>query len=459
MAMGKRMPRQESLFVPTERLVPSAGHPFYERLNALLDEAGFDRWVEGRCRRYYEQTETRGQPSLPPGVYFRMLLVGYFEGIDSQRGIAWRCSDSLTLRRFLGVPLDEGTPDHSTLTNTRKRLPAEVFDEVFQFVLGIAVARKLVTGGTVGVDSTTLEANAAMKSIVRRDTGEDWSGYVTRLMRAEGAIGPDREPTAAEVRRFDEDRKGKTVGNADWVSETDPDARIAKMKDGRTHLAYKAEHVVDLSSDLVLAAEVVPADHGDAATLVDSVTAARVNLEAAGSVATIDEVAADKGYHAAETLELCDAFGLRTYIPERRARHRSRWVGKPEGFRRAVYDNRRRVKRAKSKQLQRRRSEVCERTFAHICDTGGSRRTWLRGLEDVAKRYRIAAAAHNLGRLLRLLTGVGKPRALQGGGGVFFALLACLRVVFWWVSRRGVGVSGRIVPSADAPPARCSVST
>src|SRR6188508_3709127 len=223
MAMGKRKARQESLFVPTDRLVPSAGHPFYEKLNALLAEAGFDRWVEGRCRRYYEQTETRGQPSIPPGVYFRMLLVGYFEGLDSQRGIAWRCSDSLTLRRFLGIPLDEGTPDHSTLTNTRKRLPAEVFDEVFQFVLGIAVAKRLVAGGTVGVDSTTLEANAAMKSIVRRDTGEDWRAYVVRLMREEGLIEVEQEPTDEEVRRYDKGRKNKRVSNDVWQSGTDPE--------------------------------------------------------------------------------------------------------------------------------------------------------------------------------------------------------------------------------------------
>src|SRR6187399_78285 len=311
MAMGRRKPRQESLFVTTDQLAQAPGHPFYRKLNALLDEAGFDRWVEGRCQPYYEQEEKRGRPSVPPGVYFRMLFVGYFEGLDSQRGIAWRCADSLALRQFLGIPLDQPTPDHSTLTYTRRRLPEELFTEVFEFVLSIAARKNLLTARTVGVDSTTLEANAAMKSIVRRDTGEDWSGYVTRLMRAEGAVGPDREPTAEEIRRFDKDRKGKTVGNADWVAETDPDARIAKMKDGRTHLAYKAEHVVDLRSDLVLAAEVVPADHGDAATLVDSVTAARVNLAAAGSEVGIEEVAADKGYHAAETLELCDAFGLR----------------------------------------------------------------------------------------------------------------------------------------------------
>src|SRR5687768_1130645 len=249
MAMGKRREeRQETLFVATDRLPKTAGHPFYQRLNGLLAEAGFDAWVEGRCRQYYETDETRGRPSIPPGIYFRMLLVGYFEGIDSQRGIAWRCADSLSLRQFLGIPLDESTPNHATLTNTRKRLPQEVFSEMFQFVLRIAIEKKLLTGKTVGVDSTTLEANAAMKSIVRKDTGEDWRQYVIRLMREEGVIQPDEEPSDEEVRRYDKKRKNKKVSNEEWVSETDPDSRIAKMKDGRTHLAYKAEHVVDLES-------------------------------------------------------------------------------------------------------------------------------------------------------------------------------------------------------------------
>ena len=235
-----------------------------------------------------------------------MLLVGYFEGIDSQRGIAWRCADSLSLREFLGLALDEATPDHSTLTNTRKRLPPEVFDEVFQFVLRIADEKGLIAGKTVGVDSTTLEANAAMKSIVRRDTGEDWKGYVTRLMKEEGVIEPEDEPTDEEVRRYDRKRKDKKVSNGEWVSSTDPASRIARMKDGRTHLAYKAEHVVDLESDLVLAAEIYAADRGDTETMVDSVLEAEINLSAAGSEAEIDEAAADKGYHAAATMELAD---------------------------------------------------------------------------------------------------------------------------------------------------------
>src|ERR1043166_3872123 len=257
MGMGKRKPMQEMLFVSHERLPRSAGHPFYVKLNELLEEAGFDRWLEKRCARYYVQEEKRGQPSIPPGLYFRMLLVGYFEGIESQRGIAWRCADSLSLRGFLGVPLGKSTPDHSTLTNTRQRLPPEVFGELFQFVLSIAAAKKLVSGKTVGVDSTTLEANAAMKSIVRRDTGEDWKEYVTRLMREEGVIEPEQEPTDEEIRRYDKKRKDKKVSNEEWVSPTDPEARITQMKDGRTHLAYKAEHVVDLESDLVVAAEIL----------------------------------------------------------------------------------------------------------------------------------------------------------------------------------------------------------
>jgi transposase len=424
MSMGKRKPLQDALFVTHDRLPRSAGHPFYAKLNELLEEAGFDRWLEQRCAPYYEHEEKRGQPSIPPGVYFRMLLVGYFEGIDSQRGIAWRCGDSLSLREFLGIAIGFKPPDHSTLTNTRKRLPEEVFDEVFQFVLKMAVAKKLISGKTVGVDSTMLEANAAMKTIVRRDTFEDWKEYVTRLMREEGVIEAQDNPSDEDVRRYDKARKNKHVSNEEWVSPVDPDSRITKMKDGRTHLAYKAEHVVDLNTDLVLAAEVLPADKGDTQTIVDTVMQAQANLSKAGSEQEIEEVAADKGYHAADTLELCQALELRTYIPEPQRKHASRWTDKPAELQWAVYGNRRRIRRRKGKQLQRRRSELCERTFAHICDSGGVRRTWLREMVNVSKRYLIAAAAHNLGRILRKLLGIGKPKSLQGEGGL--AALACL---------------------------------
>jgi len=433
MAMGRRrLVRQETLFVTGEQLPRSQGHPFYRALNTLLAEANFDRWIEGRCLPYYEQVEKRGQRSIPPGIYFRMLLVGYFEGIDSQRGIAWRCADSLSLREFLGLPLNESSPDHSTLSLTRRRLPPEVFTEVFQFVLKIAAEKKLLSGQTVGVDSTTLEADAAMKSIIRRDTGEGWKAYVTRLMREEGVIGSEEAPSDEDIRRFDKNRKDKKVSNDEWVSPTDPAAKITKMKDGTTHLAYKAEHVVDLDSDLILAAEIRPATDADQQTLVDSVLQAEENLQAAGvEQPRIEEVAADKGYHSVETLELCQSLGLRTYIPEPQRQTDWTWTDKLPEYQRAVLGNRQRMRRKKGKQLQRLRSERCERSFAHVCETGGMRRSWLVGLTEVAKRYLLAAAAHNLGRLLWKLLGIGKPRSLQGRSGVWAALDAIVCAVLY----------------------------
>lgn len=433
MGMGKRpSERQRELFIATDSLVQPVGHPFYCKLNELLAECDFDRYVEAICAPYYEVAGP-GRPSIPPGTYFRMLFIGYFEGIDSQRGIDWRCNDSLSLREFLGVPITKPTPDHSTLTRTRKRLPLKIHEQVFEFVLRIASDKKLLSPGTIAVDSTTLEANAAMKSIVRRDTGEDWRAYVVRLMREEGVIAEDEEPSDEDIRRFDKKRK-KKVSNEEWVSKTDGAARIAKMKDGRTHLAYKAEHAIDLDSEIILAAAILPANASDCDTLMDTVLAAQGHFNAAvaldpsnpqpqdeQAVASVTapkirEVVADKGYHKASTLELADDLGLRTYIPERREQHKRRWDDKPVSQRTAVVNNRRRVGRKKSKLLQRLRSERVERSFAHVCDTGGSRRTWLRSLEKVTKRYMMQAAARNLGLILRHLFGMGKPRTLQPEG-------------------------------------------
>jgi transposase len=427
MSMGRRpTEHQADLWVPTTELPQSPGHVFYEKLNRLLAGAGFDRHVEGLCREYY--ADGVGRESVPPGVYFRMLLVGYFEALDSQRAIAWRCADSLSLRDFLGVPLGEPTPDHSSLTRIRQRLPLDAHEQVFTFVLRVAHQKKLLRGKTVAVDATTLEANAAMRSIVRKDTGEDWKEYLKRLMAEEGV----EDPTDEEARRFDRKRKGKKVSNKEWQSPADPDSRIARMKDGTTHLAYKAEHTVDLDSGLVLAAAVHTADQADPATLVDSVLQAQINLAAAGSKQGVEEAVADKGYHKAETLAECAEWNTRTYIPEPKGRE-YRWAGKPAAWREATAANRRRVKGARSKRLQKKRSELAERSFAHVCETGGGRRTWLRGLVNVSKRYLVQVAAHNLGVLMRKLFGVGTPRALQGGGGLPAWVIACLH---WLVAAR-----------------------
>jgi transposase len=423
MALGQRGgARQEEFWVATQDLASAPRHVFYERLNRLFAEAGFDEWIEERCREFYADD---GRPGIPPGVFFRMLFVGYFESIDSQRGIAWRCADSLSLKKFLGYAPHEETPDHSSMTRIRQRLPREVFDEVFRFVLEMVDEHKLLDAKTVGVDSTTLEANAAMKSIVRRSSGEDWEEYLKRLAAEDGV----EIKTRADLIRYDKDRhqKGKKkASNEEWVSPADPDARIAKMKDGTTHLAYKAEHVVDLKTEVILAAEVYHADQADTATLTESLTKAQEHLDEAQIYQDIQKAAADKGYHKAETLVACEdvgLFGVKTYIPEPDAPYERRWTDKPESHQRAVYNNRRRTSREYGKRLQRRRSEVVERSFAHVCDSGGARRSWLREIANVGKRYLMQAAAHNLGLVLRKLLGAGKPRAFWAVWGLLIALL------------------------------------
>jgi transposase len=428
MSMGRRPTEQQpDLWIPTADLPHSPGHVFYDKLNRLLAEATFDLYVENLCQPYY--ADGLGRESIPPGTYFRMLFVGYFEGLDSQRAIAWRCSDSLSLRDFLGILLSQTTPDHSSLTKIRQRLPLAVHEQVFTFVLKVAHEKKLLRGKTVAVDATTLEANAAMKSIVRKDTGEDWKDYLRRLMAEEGI----QDPTDEEIRRFDKKRK-KKVSNKEWQSPADPDSRIAKMKDGTTHLAYKAEHTVDLDSEFILAAAIHPADQADPATLVDSILQAQVNLVLVGSEQEIEEAVADKGYHKAQTLAECEHWNTRTYIPEPK-RKQYNWEDKPQAWRKATAANRRRVRGARSKRLQKKRSELVERSFAHVCETGGGRRTWLRGLVNVTKRYVVQVAAHNLGLLMRKLFGVGKPRALQGAVGWLVGMVVGL----YWLATLHAG--------------------
>lgn len=262
-----------------------------------------------------------------------MLPVGYFEGIGSQRGIAWRSTDSLSLRKFLGMAANEESPDHTSLSVIGERLPREVHDAVFQWVLTLAREKNTLNGKTLGVDSTTLEANAAMKSIVRKDTGEDWPQYLTTLMRKAGVIGPDDTPTVEELKRFDQCRKHKTVSNEEWESPVDPDSRITKMIDGATHLAYKAEHAVDLDSEMIVAAEIYFGDQGDRHTLEDTVNTAQLHLHESGSNVAVQEVVVDKGYHSAELLEtFAEETLYRTYIPEPKlpAGRKHTWTDKPE---------------------------------------------------------------------------------------------------------------------------------
>jgi len=425
MGTRKQRERQEGLWIATAGLPRSAGHWFYERLNQLLEEAGFDAFVEERCRRFY--APTMGRPSLAPGVYFRLLLIGYFEGLDSERGIAWRVADSLGLRRFLRIGLEEMTPDHSTISRTRRLIDVDTHREVFTWVLGVIARKGFLKGKTLGIDATTLEANAALRSIVRRDSGESYQEFLTQLAQESGIETPTRDDLA----RLDRKRK-KKGSNREWVHPHDPEARITKMKDGRTHLAHKAEHAVDLETGAVVAVTVQGADQGDTTTVKETFIAAAEQMEAVGEEAAADEqihahgveeVVADKGYHSGAMLQDWREIGVRSYLSEPQ-RGRRKWNGK-NSEQAAVYGNRRRIRGQRGKQLLRRRGELLERTFAHVYDTGGMRRTHLRGHRNIFKRLLLHVAAFNLSLVLRREVGVGTPRGLQGlANRLFFCFCA-----------------------------------
>jgi transposase len=408
MAMGKRKRgvRQSTFWIATSDLPRTAAHPFYERLNGILDKAGFDAQVEALCAPFY--AARMGRPSLAPGRYFRLLLIGYFEGLDSERAIAWRTADSLALRRFLDLELSEAPPDHSTISRTRRLIDLETHQAVFTWIVERLAEAGLVKGQTIGIDATTLEANAALRSIVRRDTGETYQEFLTQLAQASGIQTPTREDLA----RLDRKRKNKG-SNEDWTHPHDPDAKITKMKDGRTHLAHKAEHAVDLETGAVVAVTVQGADQGDTATSIETLIKAAEQIETV--VADSDgpkEVVADKGYHSNQALVALEAVGVRSYISEP-DRGRRNWKNNPDA-RHAVYRNRRRIRGARGKRLLRQRGELLERPFAHLYETGGMRRVYLRGHQNILKRVLLHVGALNLGLLMRTLFGVGTPRSLQG---------------------------------------------
>ena len=358
---------QQSIWVATADLPQGGGHPFYERLNQILSTSGFDAFVENLCAGFYARM---GRPSLAPGRYFRLLLVGYFEGLDSERAIAWRSADSLSLRSFLRLAPPASPPDHSTLSRTRRLLSLETHEAVFTWVLlsletheavftwvlQQLAAAGLVRGKTVGVDARTLEANAALRSIVRRDTGKDYPAFLTRLAEASGIA----TPTRAELARFDKSRKKrKKTSNADWTHPHDPDARVTKMKDGRTHLAHKAEHAVDMETGAVVGVTVQAADTGDTTSLVETLIVAAEQVEAVQPEGPgITEVVGDKGYHSNRTMTDLKALGLRSYISEP-DRGRRCWKGRPKA-RDAVYGNRRRIRGARGRRLLRCRGELLE---------------------------------------------------------------------------------------------------
>jgi transposase len=444
MAMGRRRKRvrQEELWTPTAALPVGASHPFYQRLNQILDEKRFDEYVETICERFYAGEV--GRPGLAPGIYFRLLMVGYFEGIDSERGIAWRSGDSLSIRSFCRIALDESVPDHSTISRTRRLMDVETHQAVFQWVLQVLAEKKLLKGNSIGVDATTLEANAALRSIVRRDTGERYEEFLTRLAKESGIETPTREQLAKLDRR-----RAKKGSNEDWTHRQDPDARIAKMKDGRTHLAHKAEHAVDMETGAIVAVTLHGADEGDTETIqetvaeagerITSVVAEADNSEMARRVSAEGprEVITDKGYHSRAVVNDLAEWGVRTYCSEPN-RGRQRWQDRRRE-QRAVYANRRRIRGERGRRLLRQRGEKLERWNQHLYDRGGMRRVHLRGRENILKRLVVHSGAANLGLLMRKLFGKGTPRSLQGRVRAIISLRGvCRRLLFdaWMFARK-----------------------
>jgi transposase len=459
MAMGRRRggQKQEVLFYAAER-AQAPGHPFYQRLNRVLDEAGFDEYCEKACEKFYH--DRLGRPSMAPGVYFRLLLIGFFEGLDSERGIAWRVADSLSLRQFLRYGMNETTPDHVTVSRTRRLYDEQTHQEVFEFVLKQVARRGLLKGKTVGIDATTLEANAAMKSIVRRDTGESYMGYLRRLASDAGIDPADDDA----VRQMDRKRKKKT-SNQDWVNPHDPDAEVTKMKDGRTHLAYKAEQAVDLDTGAIVAVTTHGGATGDTTSVCETLPAAGEAV--AEQIATgsgdagyavdergLQEVVTDKGYHSGPGLARMAEMGIRTYVSAPR-QSRRKWDGKAEE-KAAVYANRRRVTGERGKELLRRRGELLERPFAHQYETGAMRRLHVRGRDNVAKRVLLQAAACNLALILRTMGGAGTPRGLADlREEVIFALLVVLEAL--WALHDGIptpepGIAPRLTTRVTRQP-------
>jgi transposase len=396
MAMGTRKQRekQEGIWIAHTELAAAPGHPFYQKLNELLEAERFDEFVEGRCAKFY--AAKFGRPSLTPGIYFRSLLIGYFEGIGAERGIAWRLADSLALRHFVGIGLDENTPDHSTISRTRRLIDLDTHREVFRWVLGVLADRGLLKGQRIAIDATTLEANAAIRSIVRRDTGESYEEFLRGLAKASGIETPTRE----DLVKLDRKRKKRT-SNKEWKSPADEDARIAKMKDGRTHLAHKAEHAA-LDATLCEAGMAL-------AELAAREAELRPDHEPKVKLNGIEELVADKGYHSGAVIQRVKSYEVSSYIPEKQQKGRRNWQGKGEE-QQAVYENRRRVRSEYGKSLLRRRGELVERSFAHCYETGGLRRCHLRGRDNILKRQLVHVGAFNLSLILRRLLGAGTPR-------------------------------------------------
>jgi len=423
----KKTQEQKEFWVVADRLAKATPSRFYELLNGTLERMKFAEQVWASCAPDYADATRGGRPGIDPVTYFKMLMIGFFEGIASEREIAARCADSLSLRGFLGYRLDEATPDHSSMSVIRQRLGSACFEEVFGLVLVALRAHGLLKGRHLGRDSSVIEANASLRSLSERNTEEGYWAYVQRLAKEAGLETTD----AAELRRFDRKRPGRKTSNEQWQNPHDPDAKIGKTKDGATDMVYLPEHTVDLETGAIVQAQVLPGDHRDSQDLSTRVIEAVVTVQetTGADLETVPQtLTADKGYFSLEEIGHLQELTIKTVISDpHRGKRRLDKLEAPQ--RQALARAQRSVTSKYGKGLLRRRGQHIERSFAHVLDAGGMRHTTLRGLENLNKRHQIAAACYNLSQLLRQLYGVGTPKQWTASFGQFVWRLAILIII------------------------------
>jgi len=403
---------QGELWVNAEEYALPASNPFYEQLDAILTSIGFDDQVRTLCQPYY-RIGGPGQPGVDPAVYIKMLLIGFFENIKSERAIEARCADSIMLRRFLGYPINERVPDHTTLGVIRRRLPVDTFEKAFAILHPVLASMGLLRGAHIGVDTSVIDANASTRNLINRISAEKYRAYVKKLAKAEGVDIRDE----SAVSRFDRKRKGRKTSNDEWQNPHDPDAKIGPTKHGGTRMIYKPEHVVDMETGAIIDAKVLPGDTADTADVASRIADAEARAIASMPIddLPIETATADKGYHAAEEIARMENGGLAANIPDRITNRNLENLCRIT--REAVKHCARRVKSVLGKDLLRKRGMHIERSFAHILDSGGMRRTTLRGTENIQKRYSIAALGYNLSLLMLTFFGVGTPKQHAAGAG------------------------------------------
>lgn len=415
-----------TFWIATSDLPTTPANGFYQRLEQALGAFQFGDEVRRLAAPFYEMDASKGgQPGIDPEVYFKMLMVGFFENLKSERAIAARCADSLSIRAFLHYGLTEGTPDHSSLTVIRQRLAPEVFDAVFTLTLTALRAKKLLKGRHLAIDTSVMEANASLRSLTHRVTEEKYRQYVKRLAREAGVDVSD--PRA--VSTFDRKRRGRTTSNDDWENPHDPDAKVGPDKKGVTRMIYKPEHVVDLETGAIVDVRLNPGDQGDAVALADRVWEVEARIRDAaggrGPAMPVETVVGDMGYFNVRELGLLQESGIRTAVADPVRNRKVEKLTEPE--RRAVRTARRTVRSKRGRALMIRRGELCERSFVQVLDYGGARRTPLRGRENILKRYLVQTLCANLSLLLRHTGGIGTlKQSWAASAEVVLALISAL---------------------------------